>query len=435
MTPWFAALSFKRCPHVQWTMPSIQYEKHSLHCVLGSVSNNPSSSTLPMSWITFLDVVLNGLQASFCCGSCWRDCRWGWFSIFLTSSRTRQLSTCFTTECGNPRILKSMSSSFTIDCSWFCVHESRQTTGLSVLSWFVSSSTLKFVRSAQGKLVSRSIMIWDWVWLAWLWTFGLLHNFSIWFSSNFWTQLFHPIMFQRNLWRVTRCVAEDDCVRSCLIELQSFPLSKLYVDAIHSIVMSLPCFPHVLCNTRCFRLDRVKILVFFVHRIHKQKEYSLSVAQHLWSWCQSWIHDEVWIDCFSYMINVLEDTVRYNDIVLWWTINKIASRMTLVSSEVQRWSWRISEVLFTPPPASKHLSIVSRFPLWTLVHIQVSQYLIIGVWVSVRFNGYLCCFQRQRNPNHTSNFLCKKFSDGRSDINSFWYMTSSDSITSTVEIQ
>ena len=111
----------------------------------------------------------------------------------------------------------------------FAVHESRQTTGFSVLSWFVSSSTLKFVRSAQGKLVSRSIMIWDWVWLAWLWTFGLLNNFSIWFSSNFWTQLFHPIMFQRNLWRVTRCVAEDDCVRSCLIELQSFPLSKLYV--------------------------------------------------------------------------------------------------------------------------------------------------------------------------------------------------------------
>ena len=105
------------------TMPSLQYEKHSLHCVLGSVSNNPSSSTLPMSWITFLDVVLNWLQASFCCGSCWRDCRWGRFWIFLTSSRTRQLSTCFTTECGNPRILKSMSFSFTIDCSWFCVHE------------------------------------------------------------------------------------------------------------------------------------------------------------------------------------------------------------------------------------------------------------------------------------------------------------------------
>ena len=287
-----------------------------------------------------------------------------------------------------------------------------------------SSSTLKFVRSAQGKQISRSVMIWVWIWLAWLWTFGLLNNFSIWFSSNFWTQLFHPIMFQRNLWRVTRCVAEDNCVRSCLM------LSKLYVDAIHSILMSLPCFPHVLCKTRCFQLDRVKMLVFFVQRIHKQKEYSLSVAQHLWSWCQSWIHDGVWHDCFSDMINVLEDTVRYNDIVLWWRINKIASWMTWVSSEVQSWSWRISEVLLlTPHPAAKHLSIVSRFPLWTV------QYLIIGVWVSVRFDGYLCCFQRQRNPNHTSNILCKKFSDGRSDINTFWYMTSSDSITSTVEIQ
>ena len=266
---------------------------------------------------------------------------------------------------------------------------------------------------------------------------------------NFWTveqllhlvleQLLNPIVSSNH---VSKKSLESDEVcrrgwfRSILFDRTSIlSVEQAVCDAIHSILMSLPCFPHVLCKTRCFQLDRVKMLVFFVQRIHKQEEYSLSVAQHLWSWCQSWIHDEVWIDCFSYMINVLEDTVRYNDIVLWWRINKIASRMTLVSSEVQSWSWRISEVLLTPPPAAKHLSIVSQFSLWTLVHIQVSQYLIIAVWVSVRFDGYLCCFQRQRNPNHTSNILCKKFSDGRSDINSFWYMTSSDSIKSTVEIQ
>ena len=313
-------------------------------------------------------------------------------------------------------------------------HELQQTTGFSILSWFVSSSTLKFVRSAQGKLVSRSILILDWVWLAWLWTFGLLNNFSIWFSSNFWTQLFHPIMFQRNLWTVTLCVAEDDCVRSCLIELQSFPLSKLYVTKYTVFWCPFHAF-RMYCARRGAFNSIVSRCLCSLSKGSTNRKNTLSVAQHLWSWCQSWTHDEVWIDCFSYMINVLEDTVRYNDIVLWWRINKIASRMTLVSSEVQSWSWRISEVLFTPPPAAKHLSIVSRFPLWTLVHIQVSQYLIIGVWVSVRFDGYLCCFQRQRNPNHTSNILCKKFSDGRNDINTFWYMTSSDSITSTVEMQ
>ena len=88
-------------------MPSLQYDKHSLHCVLGSVSNNSNNSTLPTSWINFLDVVLNGLYALFCCRSRWRECRWGWFSIFLTNSRTRELSACFKTECGCPRIRRS----------------------------------------------------------------------------------------------------------------------------------------------------------------------------------------------------------------------------------------------------------------------------------------------------------------------------------------
>ena len=69
--------------------------------------------------------------------------------IFFTSSRTRQLSACFTTECGNPGILKSMSTSFNIERSWFA---SRQTTGFTVLSCFVSSFTLKFVLSWEKRV-------------------------------------------------------------------------------------------------------------------------------------------------------------------------------------------------------------------------------------------------------------------------------------------
>ena len=49
------------CPHVQYTTPSLQHNRHSLHCDLGSVSNNSNRSTLPMSLIIFLDVALNGL--------------------------------------------------------------------------------------------------------------------------------------------------------------------------------------------------------------------------------------------------------------------------------------------------------------------------------------------------------------------------------------
>ena len=71
-------------------MPSLQYDRHALHCVSGSVSNNSNSSTLPTSLIICFVVALNGLWALFCCRSSWRACRCGWFSIFLTNSRTRE---------------------------------------------------------------------------------------------------------------------------------------------------------------------------------------------------------------------------------------------------------------------------------------------------------------------------------------------------------
>ena len=76
---------------------------------------------------------------------------------------------------------------------------------------------------------------------------------------------------------------KNDGVRSCLIELQSFLQSKIEVDPLHRVLMFLPCFVHVLCNTRCFQVNLVGIFVIQIHRIHKQKEYCLSVAQNLTS--------------------------------------------------------------------------------------------------------------------------------------------------------
>ena len=52
----------------------------------------------------------------------------------------------------------------------------------------------------------------------------------------------------------------------------------------------------------------------FIHKIHKQKEYCLSVAQIWTSQYQSGIYDGMQIDCTSDMINVLEQTVRNNGI-------------------------------------------------------------------------------------------------------------------------
>ena len=142
-------------------------------------------------------------------------------------SRTREFSACFTTECGNPDTLKSMSTS------------------LNVVDEPIGLST----RNGSP----RSIVIWIWVWLGWLGAFCL--------SSNFWTQFLHPVMFQGSLWRMTRwriylliydfssfhpkslrdtigweCIVKDVGVRSRLIELQSFLLSKFDVDPIHSFL-------------------------------------------------------------------------------------------------------------------------------------------------------------------------------------------------------
>ena len=81
-------------------------------------------------------------------------------------------------------------------------------------------------------------------------------------------------------------VIKDDCVRSCLTELEFLLLSKFDVDPIHRVLF-LPYCMHVPCKTRCFQVDRVKILVFLVHRIHRQKQHCLSVAQFLTSRYQS----------------------------------------------------------------------------------------------------------------------------------------------------
>ena len=81
-------------------------------------------------------------------------------------------------------------------------------------------------------------------------------------SSDIRIQITHRIIFARNLrwwskWHIYllvndfsrfhhnnfrdttswECIVKDDCITSCLIELQSFPLSKLYIDPIHRILV------------------------------------------------------------------------------------------------------------------------------------------------------------------------------------------------------
>ena len=92
-------------------MPTSQYDRHTLHCALGSVSRSSHNSMFPISWIISFDSWLKVLNDWLCCRSRWRTCRCGWFSIFWINSRTLAPCNCFTVECGSPGMLKSMSSS------------------------------------------------------------------------------------------------------------------------------------------------------------------------------------------------------------------------------------------------------------------------------------------------------------------------------------
>ena len=82
---------------------------------------------------------------------------------------------------------------------------------------------------------------------------------------------------------------KDDCVRSCLIELKSFLLSKLFIDPIHRVLVSFPCFLFV----PSIQVNLVRMLVFFVQRIHSRKEYRLSFAK----FCPPGINPEFMMEC------------------------------------------------------------------------------------------------------------------------------------------
>ena len=137
-------------------------------------------------------------------------------------------------------------------------------------------------------------------------------------SSNFWTQFFHPVVFKGNLrrrsrWRIDflendfsrshhdslrdtkswKRVMKDDCVRSCLIELQFFPLSKLFIHPVHRILLPFP-LSLVQCKTWFGQMKLLRILTILIHGIHGCKEYRLSFpAKILSSRYQSWICDVV----------------------------------------------------------------------------------------------------------------------------------------------
>ena len=116
---------------------------------------------LPESFSLILDK--KGLYSWFCRRSCWRACRAGWFSIFLNHFSNACTLRMLHKKCGNPGIRKSMFTSCTTVCWW--LESSWLTRGLPVLSWNVSSPTLKVSLSWQervwqlsGTLITSCVM-------------------------------------------------------------------------------------------------------------------------------------------------------------------------------------------------------------------------------------------------------------------------------------
>ena len=75
---------------------------------------------------------------------------------------------------------------------------------------------------------------------------------------------------------------KNDSVRSCLIELQSFPLSKLYIDPVHRVLVHFPLLL-VRCKTWFGQIKLYLILMILMRGIHSRKEYRLSVPARILS--------------------------------------------------------------------------------------------------------------------------------------------------------
>ena len=91
-------------------------------------------------------------------------------------------------------------------------------------------------------------------------------NFSSLQSDNFWNTI---------SWKYS---LKDDCIRSSLIECQSFVNRKININPKYRVLMFLPSTVQVLCKTWYSEVNLCRILMPFVSRINRQEEYCLSLA-------------------------------------------------------------------------------------------------------------------------------------------------------------
>ena len=135
-----------------------------------------------------------------------------------------------------------------------------------------------------------------------------------------------------------KCSLKNKCIRSCLMECESFFDSKININPEYRVLVPLPCTMHVSRSTWYREVNMFRIFMVFVSWINKQEEHCLSSAQILTSKYQSIVDNRVKIECAPNKVNVREYSNSNQHVVLQRRINEIASRMSLKNSELDNCS-------------------------------------------------------------------------------------------------
>ena len=145
-------------------------------------------------------------------------------------------------------------------------------------------------------------------WDLWWWSrrqvWSFIQDFSSFQSFNFWNAI---------SWK---CPLKNNCIRSCLIECQSFSDRKINIDPEYRVLVPLPCTVHVPCSTWYREVNIFRIFVTFVSWINRQEEHCLSSAQILTSRYQSIVDNRMKIECASHVVDVMEYSTLNHYIVL-----------------------------------------------------------------------------------------------------------------------
>ena len=209
----------KHLPKVQYTMPTSQLKEQSGHCMLEEIAHSSKYSVWPMLLINSFDLSLNWLKSS------------GLVQIlhqrvtvrvcvklvdqFLVHFLCDHRSSFWTAECRRPWILKSMlplrvSSNFALRVS--------------------SDPSLRLLWWSSDALASKLVVSWR-PWCKFGVSTVLRGNLGDWHTLLYKSSpVFMYTTFSTHIAR--QSVEKSDCVRSWLIELHSFPLSKLQIAPI-----------------------------------------------------------------------------------------------------------------------------------------------------------------------------------------------------------